>query len=124
MIRLVKQLTLSWVASVIEYLRDAGPERERRTPEMQGVRYVRKRVHHDWAAGLVARDFPAANWGISPLSSSSWRILATVGQPMTCGEHKAGRGAPHPRKPRDSDAQESPGTRPAGREIRWQIEAG
>ena len=47
---------LNWAASVIEYLRDA--DSARRTREMQGVRYVRNRVHHDWALALVARDFP------------------------------------------------------------------
>jgi hypothetical protein len=47
---------LNWAASVIEHLQDADPARC--TREMQGVRYVRNRVHHDWAAALVARDFP------------------------------------------------------------------
>lgn len=47
---------LNWAASVIEYLRDA--DSARRTREMKGVRYVRNRVHHDWALALVARDFP------------------------------------------------------------------
>jgi hypothetical protein len=45
---------LNYATSLIEKMADSDI-----APVMQGVRYVRNRVHHQWAAALVGRDVPA-----------------------------------------------------------------